>query len=82
MDALGKFLTNRGFLFNDFTISNRSEINAIGVEWVDEACEAPNDVTRWDGLLPKMDVWLEVSSTPIFAAILTVTRYNVSAKPS
>ena len=65
MDALGKFLANRGFLFNDFTLSNRSEINAIGAEWVDEVCEAPNDVSRWDGILPKMDVWLETASNEI-----------------
>jgi len=29
MDALGKFLAGRDFFFNDFTISNRTGINAI-----------------------------------------------------
>jgi predicted ATP-dependent endonuclease of OLD family len=29
MDALGKFLSGRSFVFNDFTISNRAKINTL-----------------------------------------------------
>lgn len=34
MDALGKFLADRNFTFNDITISERSAINAIGERWI------------------------------------------------
>ena len=33
MDALGKFLAERNFAFNDITISKRADINKIGEEW-------------------------------------------------
>lgn len=65
MDALGKFLAGRDFFFNDLTISNRTEINAIGNEWIAEDCEVPEDVVRWDIVLPKMDIWLDVESNEI-----------------
>lgn len=65
MDALGKFLIGRDFLFNDFTMSNRVEINAIGEEWAIEGCESPEDIGRWDDILPKMDIWLDVNSDEI-----------------
>lgn len=65
MDALGKFLANRGFVFNDITISHRKEINHIGSEWVAEDHEAPTDLTKWDSIVPKMDVWIEVSRDEI-----------------
>lgn len=60
MDALGKFLAGRIFVFNDLTISNRAEINAIGNGWVKKECKMPEDLEEWDHLLPMMDVWLEV----------------------
>ena len=41
MDALGKFLADKTFTFNDITISERSEINKIGVNWVQEDCKEP-----------------------------------------
>ena len=65
MDALGKFLASRDFFFNDFTISNRTEINTIGNEWIAEDCKIPEDVVRWDIVLPKMDIWLDVGSNEI-----------------
>lgn len=65
MDALGKFLANRGFVFNDITISNRKTINQIGSEWVTEECRAPADLVKWDSIVPQMDVWIEVSKDEI-----------------
>ena len=61
MDALGKFLAGRSFDFNDITISNRTAINKIGLEWANQECEQPADLKRWDSIVPKMDVWLEVA---------------------
>lgn len=65
MDALGKFLAGRGFVFNDITISNRTVINEIGTEWVEPECEMPEDLTKWESILPQMDIWLEVSRSEI-----------------
>lgn len=65
MDALGKFLADRSFSFNDITISKRSDINQIGDRWVEEGCEEPVDLTEWELLVPKMDIWLDVSRNEI-----------------
>lgn len=65
MDALGKFLADRNFVFNDFTIFNRTKINAIGATWAAAECEMPEDVAEWEGILPKMDIWLDVSRKEI-----------------
>jgi hypothetical protein len=65
MDAFGKFLAGRNFVFNDFTISNRIKINAIGAEWIATECEMPEDVAEWEEILPKMDIWLDVSRKEI-----------------
>lgn len=65
MDALGKFLANRGFVFNDITISHRKAINLIGSEWVAEEFQQPSDLIKWDSVVPKMDVWIEVSRDEI-----------------
>lgn len=65
LDALGKFLAGRGFVFNDFTISNRTAINAIGENWAKEECEMPEGFVEWDLLVPMMDVWLEVENNEI-----------------
>lgn len=62
MDALGKFLSNRSFTFNDLTISKRADINQLGLTWVNESCEMPVDLSAWDVIVPKMDVWLDVAS--------------------
>ena len=65
MDALGKFLAGRSFVFNDFTISNRTAINAIGEEWANKEYKIPEDLAKWDNLVPIMDVWLEVEHSEI-----------------
>ena len=65
MDALGKFLAGRPFIFNDFTISNRELINKIGTQWEISDCEKPESVSNWSDLLPSMDVWLDVNSQDI-----------------
>ncbi|VBB08565.1 Hypothetical protein LUCI_3843 [Lucifera butyrica] len=65
MDALGKFLAGRNFVFNDFTIFNRTKINAIGATWAVAECEMPEDVAEWEDILPKMDIWLDVSRKEI-----------------
>ena len=65
MDALGKFLADRSFTFNDITISKRSDINQIGDRWVQEGCEEPVDLAEWELFVPKMDIWLDVSRNEI-----------------
>lgn len=65
MDALGKFLSDRKFTFNDITISKRAAINEIGDEWAQEECEEPMDLTDWDAIIPKMDIWLNVPRNEI-----------------
>ena len=60
MDALGKFLAGRPFVFNDFTISNRDLINKIGVQWEIPDCEKPESISDWSNIVPSMDVWLDV----------------------
>ncbi|MCF4115219.1 MULTISPECIES: ATP-dependent endonuclease [Dethiosulfovibrio] len=78
MDALGKFLAGRGFDFNDFTISNRPAINMIGDEWIAQDCKIPEDLTRWDNLVPIMDVWLEVERNEIHyvASIIPTLKWR------
>ena len=49
MDALGKFLADRNFNFNDITISKRSAINKIG-----DSCAGYNEVaTNWQQKISK-----------------------------
>lgn len=60
MDALGKFIAGRNFVFNDITISNRIAINQIGEQWAVKDCEIPVDISAWETVIPKMDIWLEV----------------------
>lgn len=65
MDALGKFLADRNFTFNDITISKRVDINKIGDEWGQENCNEPTDLLKWKSLVPQMDIWLDVSNGEI-----------------
>lgn len=65
MDALGKFLAGRSFVFNDFTLSNREFINKIGEQWAIKDCEKPDSISCWTGLLPSMDVWLDIDPQDI-----------------
>ena len=65
MDALGKFLAGRSFVFNDFTISNRELINQIGKQWEVVDCEKPDSISDWVKLLPSMDIWLDIDQQDI-----------------
>lgn len=65
MDALGKFLAGRSFVFNDITIANRQIINKIGEEWVNPECEMPADLSNWEPISPSMDIWLDISRNEI-----------------
>lgn len=65
MDALGKFLAEKSFSFNDITISNRDSINNIGAEWIKPAQQEPQDYVVWEPIVPQMDIWLDVSSCKI-----------------
>lgn len=78
MDALGKFLASRSFMFNDLTISNRSVINNIGLEWVKENSKIPEDLTSWEPIVPKMDIWLNVSNQEIHyvASIIPTLKWR------
>lgn len=60
MDALGKFLAERPFTFNDITISNRELINKIGKQWEIADCEKPDSISELSNLLPSLDVWLNI----------------------
>lgn len=69
IDAIGKFLAGRSFVFNDFTISNRELINQIGEQWEIVDCEKPDSISDWIKLLPSMDVWLDVDQQDIYHVI-------------
>ena len=62
MDSLRKFLIkgDNRFLLNDFTITNRNPINKIGNAWEQENAAKPNDITDFLGIVPTMDVWIDV----------------------
>lgn len=56
---------NTKFSTREFTLTNWSEINKIGQNWV-EADELNEEQLRpdfWDEFLPSLDVWLDVEST-------------------
>ncbi len=76
MDALGKFLAGRPFVFNDFTISNRELINNIGTQWEVPDCEKPETIMYWSNLLPSMDVWLDVGSQDIHHVVGIIPTLN------
>ena len=56
---------NTKFSTREFTLTNWSEINKIGENWVatDEIEENQLKPDFWDALLPSLDVWLDVEST-------------------
>ncbi|MFL0267899.1 ATP-dependent endonuclease [Candidatus Clostridium radicumherbarum] len=78
MDALGKFLAGRSFVFNDLTLSNRTLINVNGEELVGNECKIPEDLSKWEALLPMMDVWLEVERSEIHyvASIIPTLKWR------
>lgn len=68
MDALAKFLALRKFGFNDITLSNRKEINAIGNTWSDKQSEDVTDdiwLKRIEQVMPTLDVWLNVADSEL-----------------
>lgn len=76
LDALGKFLAGRPFVFNDFTISNRELINQIGTQWEAPDCEKPESILAWSNLLPSMDVWLDVGLQDIHHVVSIIPTLN------
>ena len=68
MDALGKFLADKGnrpFIFNDILISRRTRINEIGCEWLKEDAKVPEDLSEWSNISPALDLWLNVENNEI-----------------
>ena len=68
--ALNCFLVDQGnFSTNDFTLSNWKSINKIGADWetlVDQPVfSASPSLENWEGVLPSLDVWLDVGSDEI-----------------
>lgn len=65
MDALGKFLANRHFVFNDITLSNHAVIKSIGAAWEKVECEMPEAIDKWEDILPALDIWIDVADNEI-----------------
>lgn len=66
MVALQHFLVDRGqFTTLDFTLSNWSHINSIGVGWEANPEVQDPDLADWDAFLPSMDIWLEVAENEV-----------------
>lgn len=68
MDAMIKFLKKTNtFSTRDFTLSNWSEINKIGEEWIAETDPAKVDLSlnKWESNLPSIDVWLKVEKNEL-----------------
>lgn len=65
MDALGKFLAKRSFVFNDITLSNHMIIKSIGAEWEKEDCVLPDTIEKWETILPTLDIWLNIENNEI-----------------
>lgn len=66
------FLEHRqNFTVREFTLTNWDAINTIGAEWIDTSKDEKQEeghvtIERWSGLLPSLDVWIEVSPDEIF----------------
>jgi predicted ATP-dependent endonuclease of OLD family len=68
MDAMIKFLKKPNtFSTRDFTLSNWSEINKIGEEWITETDPTKVDlsINKWESNLPSIDVWLKVEKNEL-----------------
>jgi predicted ATP-dependent endonuclease of OLD family len=78
MDALGKFLADRTFVLNDFTLSNCAQIDKIGEEWIAEEFAMPENLEKWEDILPKMDIWINVSPKEIHyvASIIPTLKWR------
>lgn len=67
MVALGHFLVDKKrFATNDFTLSNWSEINKVGINWESDTNPdyVPN-IIEWENLLPSLDVWIDADKNEI-----------------
>jgi predicted ATP-dependent endonuclease of OLD family len=60
MDALIKFIKNKNFSFNDFTVANWDKINAFGFRVIDEDSENPTR-EEWREVSPILDIWIDLS---------------------
>lgn len=68
MDALILFFKARNKITTrDFTLSNWTELNAIGEAWIKEKSLDKIDLTleKWESNLPTLDIWLNVTPTEI-----------------
>ena len=68
MEVLIRFLVNKKFSVNDFTLSNWLELNKIGVNWEKQSAEKSSQlpsIEEWEKLLPTMDVWLDIAGNDI-----------------
>lgn len=68
MDAIILFLYEKNKISTtDFTISNWSEINRIGAEWIAiTGDDVPNlSIEQWQSYLPSLDVWIAVNQNEV-----------------
>jgi len=64
MEGLIRFLVNKRFSINDFTLSNWVQINKIGSNWEKQSTQTGSQIPaleEWEEVLPTMDVWLQVA---------------------
>lgn len=69
MEVLIRFLVNKRFSTNDFTLSNWGQINKIGFNWEKQSTQAGSQIPtleEWEKVLPTMDVWLQVAENEIY----------------
>ncbi len=76
MDSMILFLKKsrrKGIATTDFTLSNWSQINQIGTQWVSASADDGTmpDLTlgQWLPYLPSIDIWLDVDDTDIHHVI-------------
>lgn len=68
MDSLIWFLKkHERFTTRDFTLSNWSEINKIGKDWLTESDPTKVDlsINKWEVNLPSIDIWLKVEKNEL-----------------
>ncbi|MFH1507261.1 MAG: AAA family ATPase [Candidatus Omnitrophota bacterium] len=68
MEALMRFLVNKKFSINDFTLSNWLPINVIGSNWERSSLQSNSQIPpleEWEKVLPTMDIWIEVAEEEI-----------------
>lgn len=74
MDAMILFLKKnrrKNIATTDFTLSNWSYINQIGIQWISAADDNMPDLTleQWLPYLPTIDIWLDVNDADIHHVI-------------